>query len=453
VTDALLSGWGRTAPTRAELVRPRAVDEVVRAVAEADGRGVIARGLGRAYGDAAQNAGGRVLGMERMARVLAFDGERGTVAAEAGLSLDALMRFVLPSGWFVPVTPGTRYVTLGGALACDIHGKNHHRDGAFARHVDWFELVTPAGGVRRVDRDADADLFWATAGGMGLTGVVTSLGLRLLAVETAHMRVTTERAPDLDALLARMSERDDGFRYAVSWIDTLKRGRGMGRGILLWGDHATRDELPARAARSPLGFAPAPLLRTPDVVPTGLLSTATARAFNAVWYRRAPAATTTAYESIASFFHPLDGVRDWNRLYGARGFVQYQAVVPLDREDAVRRLLEDVSGAGASSFLAVLKRFGEGEGLISFPQRGWTLALDIPAALPELPAVLDALDAIVADAGGRVYLAKDARVRAELLERMYPRLGEWRAIQRRVDPDGTMRSDLARRLGLTGEDR
>jgi decaprenylphospho-beta-D-ribofuranose 2-oxidase len=374
-----------------------------------------------------------------MTAVRAFDGEAGTVVADAGLSLDALLRLLVPNGWFVPVTPGTRFVTLGGALAADIHGKNHHRDGSFSEHVAWFELATPAGELRRV---APGDeLFAATAGGMGLTGVVTRVKLRLIRVASAAMTVTTERAADLDTLLARLSERDADFRYSVAWIDCLKRGAGMGRGVLMWGDHA---------AEGPLDFAPATRLRVPFVAPPGVLNGATTRAFNELYYRRAPRRPHTGEESIATFFHPLDAVLDWNRVYGPRGFVQYQSVVPFEREDVVREMIERLSGAGTSSFLAVLKRFGRASGgHLSFPTPGWTLALDVPAGVRGLAETLDALDALVVEAGGRVYLAKDARVRAGLIERMYPRLPEWRAIQRGVDPEGTMRSDLDRRLGLT----
>ena len=440
----LLSGWGRTAPTRADVVRPDSSAGVVGALGQE--RHAIARGLGRAYGDAAQNAGAAVLDMTGMRRVLALDLERGVVTAEAGLDLDALIALVLPHGWFVPVTPGTRHVTLGGALACDVHGKNHHVEGAFSRHVESFELVTPDGRVRDV-RPGDAEhLFEATAGGMGLTGVITCVRLRLIAVSSAFVRVTTRRVPNLDELMASMRRRDEDFRYSVAWIDCLRRGASLGRGIVLWGDHAEAGELPAKLGRSPLDYANAVRLGVPDVVPSGLLNPLTAKAFNAVWYARAPARERVSHEGIAAYFHPLDAVGGWNRLYGRRGFVQYQAVVPDAAEDAVRALLERVSRAGTSSFLAVLKRFGAGSGMLSFPMAGWTLALDIPAGARDLAAVLDEL---VVAAGGRVYLAKDARVRPDRLEAMYPDLPRWREVQRSIDPEAVMRSDLAVRLGLT----
>ena len=444
--STLLTGWGRTAPTRAEVVRPESAEAV--AAALADGRPVIARGLGRAYGDAAQNAGGLVIDATGLDAVHAFDTERGVIDAGAGLALEALIALALPHGWFVPVTPGTRHVTLGGALAADVHGKNHHVDGAFSRHVEAFELALPGGALREVT-PADP-LFAATAGGMGLTGVITRMRLRLSPVTSAHMRVTTSRAGDLDALMASMVERDAGFRYSVAWIDCLKRGAALGRGVLLRGEHATAEELPPKLRRDPLAYSPRPALGVPDVVPSGLLNTAVARAFNEAYFRRAPAQERVGLEAIGPYFHPLDAVAGWNRLYGPRGFVQYQAVVPDAEGEAVRALVERVSGAGMSSFLAVLKRFGEGTGMLSFPMAGWTLALDIPVGASDLARRLDELDDIVAAAGGRVYLAKDARVRAELLPAMYPDLERWREVRRSADPEGLMRSDLALRLGLVG---
>jgi decaprenylphospho-beta-D-ribofuranose 2-oxidase len=445
-TAELLSGWGRTAPTRADVVRAASVDDVAEALRS--GRPVIARGLGRAYGDAAQNAGGLVIDTTGLRAVHELDVERGVITAGAGLDLDELIRLVLPHGWFVPVTPGTRHVTLGGAIAADVHGKNHHVDGSFSRHVERIELVTPDD--RTQDLTPGDEAFRATAGGMGLTGVVTSVRLGLLRVPSAYLRVTTSRAPDLEALMRAMREHDDEYRYSVAWIDCLKRGRAMGRGILLRGDHAEPDELPRKLRDQPFAYRSPVRLGVPDVVPSGLLNALTARAFNELWYRRAPARERVTYEGVAPYFHPLDAVADWNRLYGRRGFVQYQAVVPPAAEDAVRALLERVSGAGTSSFLAVLKRFGAGEAgrLLSFPEPGWTLALDIPAGTDDLARTLDALDDLVVAAGGRVYLAKDARVRPELLEAMYPELPRWREIRDELDPNRVMRSDLAARLGI-----
>jgi decaprenylphospho-beta-D-ribofuranose 2-oxidase len=444
--ERLLTGWGRTAPTRAAVSSPSRSGDVGALLTGAGERGVIARGLGRAYGDAAQNAGGAVIDTTGLDRVLASDLDRGVARVEAGLSLDRLTELVLPAGWFVPVTPGTRYVTVGGAIASDVHGKNHHRDGSFCEHVESMVLETPGGERRTLSATETPDEFWATAGGMGLTGVVVEATVRLMRVETASIVEDVERAADLDDAMARMEARDDEYRYSVAWIDCLARGRRLGRSVLLRGDHARPGDLDPGA--DPFRRRRGVPLAAPPWVPGGLLRRETIAAFNELYFRRAPAEERGRIVPLDAFFYPLDSVRGWNRMYGSRGFLQYQFVVPFGREDALRAALERLSGAGVASFLAVLKRFRTQPGLLSFPMPGWTLALDMPAGLPGLAPLLDSLDELVAGAGGRVYFAKDSRLRPELVEEMYPQLPRWRAVQARLDPAGRMRSDLARRLGL-----
>ncbi|MFE2646356.1 FAD-binding protein [Streptomyces nigra] len=444
-----VTGWGRTAPTTSVLIRPRTYEEAAAAVRGCGARGGIARGLGRAYGDAAQNAGGTVLDMTALDRVHAVDAAGGVVSCDAGVSLHRLMEVLLPLGWFVPVTPGTRYVTVGGAIGADIHGKNHHVSGSFSRHVLSLELLTADGEIHTVPRGTP--LFDATTGGMGLTGVILTATLQLQPVQTSLMTVDTERARDLDDLMARMTATDDLYRYSVAWIDLLARGTATGRAVLTRGDHAPLEALPkgTRARRQPLAFRPARLPAVPAVLPEGLLSHRTVGWFNEFWYRRAPRARTGELQTLSAFFHPLDGVPHWNRIYGRGGFVQYQFTVGHGREDTLRTIVRRLSEHRCPSFLAVLKRFGDGDpGWLSFPQPGWTLALDIPASLPGLGALLDSLDEDVATAGGRVYLAKDSRLRPELLAAMYPRLDDFRALRARLDPRGLFVSDLARRLDL-----
>ena len=413
-------------------------------------RGLIPRGLGRSYGDAAQNGGGRVV---QLPSGMTLDQSTGVLTVAAGTSLDEIMRVVVPQGWFVPVTPGTRYVSVGGAIAADIHGKNHHRDGTFGTHVLSLDLLTADGAVRSVSPTAtdgaDRKLFWATVGGMGLTGIIVQAQVQLIPVESSKISVDTTRTGSLDELMDEMVRADAYARYSVAWLDSVATGSAFGRGVLTTGEHAGVDQLPARQHSDPLAYDPSVLASAPPYVPGGLLNKLTVRAFNEAWFRKAPKSRKGEIQSIAAFFHPLDGVRDWNRVYGPGGFLQYQFAVPDEAGDLVGVALRELQRVGAPAFLSVLKRFGpENEGMLSFPKAGWTLALDVPARVPGLGAALDWLDAQVIEAGGRFYLAKDSRASGATIAAGYPRWQEFCEIKAAVDPHGVFQSDLSRRLGL-----
>ncbi|GGM68929.1 oxidoreductase [Longimycelium tulufanense] len=443
-----LTGWGRTASTVAKLVTPTSTDEIAEAVRTRSGRGVLARGLGRSYGDAAQNAGGLVLDLCGLDELHSVDPDTGVIDVDAGASLDALIRRLLPLGLFVPVTPGTRQVTVGGAIAADIHGKNHHVQGSFGNHVQSLDLLCADGTVRTIGPDREPELFWCTVGGMGLTGIVLRARIRMMPVETAYCVVDTERADNLDDLMARLAEDDHRYTYSVAWFDAVATGARLGRAVLTRGWNATRDQLPQRLRGAPLKFTAKERLSAPPVFPNGLLNRATIGVFNELWFRKAPRERRGEIQTISQFFHPLDALRDWNRVYGPRGFVQYQFVAPFGAEETLRRCVERISSSPHVSFLNVLKRFGDGNPApLSFPAPGWTLAVDMPAA-PGLGQLLDELDEWIADAGGRLYLAKDSRMTSAVLRRMYPRLDEWSRIRHSVDPDGVFTSDLSRRLTL-----
>jgi len=444
-----LTGWGRTSPSMAEVAEPAEPAGLAALLAAAPPRGVIARGLGRSYNNAAQNGGGLVITTTRMNRIIDFDAENGLVTCEAGVSLEQLMTAGLPRGWFVPVTPGTRQVTVGGAIAADVHGKNHHVAGSFARHVASFDLLLADGQVCHVTPGSEPGLFWATAGGMGLTGIITAATVRMAKVETSRVRVDTVRTPDIDETMAHLSQTDDAYGYTVAWSDCLARGRNLGRSVITSGDFAGLSELPPKDRRDPFRFRPGSLASAPPVFPSGLVNSRTVALMNEAWYRKAPRSRTGELQTIGTFFHPLDGIRNWNRVYGPAGFLQYQFVVPFEQEATVRQAFEKISAARAPSFVTVLKRMGDGDpGLLSFPMAGWTLALDFPARTPGLAGLLAWLDEAVLTAGGRVYLAKDSRVPPGVLAGMYPRLDEFRKLRAELDPRGVFASDLSRRLSL-----
>ncbi|MBM7789914.1 FAD-binding oxidoreductase [Tenggerimyces flavus] len=445
----VLHGWGRTAPTMANVVPVTSYDAVAHALKDAGPRGVVARGLGRSYGDAAQNAGGLVIDLTGLDRVHSVDVDGATVDVDAGVSLDTLMRALLPCGLWLPVIPGTRQVTVGGAIAADVHGKNHHVDGSFGNHVLSMELLTANGEVRTLMPEGpDAAAFWATVGGMGLTGIVLRARIRVKRVESAYFVVDTERTENLDELMDRLSDGDDQYAYSVAWFDSVTTGPRLGRAVLTRGRSALRDDLPRKLRSAPLRFAAPQLATMPPLFPSGLVNRLTASAFNELWYRKAPKNRHDEVQNITQFFHPLDIVAEWNRVYGPRGFVQYQFVLPFGAESTFRACVSAIASSGHVSCLNVLKRFGAANPApLSFPNPGWTLAVDIPVG-PGLGDLLDALDAMVLEAGGRVYLAKDSRVAPETLRAMYPRLDEFNRVRSELDPDGVFCSDLSRRLQL-----
>ena len=446
-----LAGWGRVDPTAASLAAPASDTAAAALVCSAgdDGARVIPRGLGRAYNNAAQSAGGLVLSTARLGRIISLDPATGLAACEAGVSLEQLIVAGLPSGWFVPVSPGTRQVTVGGAIAADVHGKNHHIAGSFTRHVRELTLLLPTGEARVLTPGGDPRLFWATAGGLGLTGLVTRATIQLTKVATSTLTVDTVRTADIDETMTELAEQDTRHGYTVAWTDSTATGGRLGRSVITSGDFATLDQLPPSARSAPLAFDPRARFGLPDAFPPGVLSRPSIRFANEVWYRRAPRRREGEPQTIGQFFHPLDGIRDWNRAYGPGGFRQYQYLVPFGCEAAVRRSFEMISALPAPSFVTVLKRFGPaGPGWLSFPGPGWTLTFDFPARTRGLRPLLDRLDRLVLDNGGRVYLAKDGRVAPRAFEAMYPRVAEFRALRSEIDPDGRFGSDLSRRLGL-----
>ena len=411
-------------------------------------------GLGRSYGDSCLNLDRELVDCRRLNRILAFDESTGILRCEAGMSFADIIDVFLPKGWFLPVTPGTKFVTVGGAIAADIHGKNHHRDGSFSNFTLDFRLLTPNDEVLLCSPTLHPEIFWATVGGMGLTGVILSARLKLRRVDSAYVFVDFHKAPNLEDALATMEASDEQYEYSVAWIDALATGKTMGRSVLMRGHHAPASELPARLRNLPSGTGDHPTLPTRPKwnlfidFPSGALNRLTVKAFNTAYYavhRTAPRQLV----GFEKFFYPLDSIHQWNRMYGKRGFVQYQIALPQASGRAgLLTILDRLARSGRVSFLAVLKRFGDGgQGLLSFPLRGYTLALDIPVARGLVP-FLHELDRMTLDHGGRIYLAKDAVLRAEDFAAMYPKLEAFRAIQRKLDPQQLFSSSLARRLKI-----
>lgn len=442
--EQLLSGWGRTAPSRARVLRPQSVAQLSDALAGATRRagGTIARGAGRSYGDAAQNAGGSVIDTTALRGVLALDAPRGLVRVHAGTRLGELLRYLIAHDLTLAVVPGTRHVTVGGAIAADVHGKNHPGEGSFAAHVESFALCTPAGEWHEVVAKQEGELFRATAGGMGLTGVIVEATLRVRRLRSPWALADIDRVPELEQALALMS---DGGGSAIAWVDLLAPGRAFGRAVLTRSTEAARVDRPARRQLSD---------RPSLSIPTGLpgrapLRPAAVRAFNELHWRLTARRPRGRVLDIQANLFPLDVVGAWNRLYGRDGLVQYQFVVPRGQEPLLRRAAEHLRARGLPMYLATIKRLGAASGgWLSFPLEGWTLAIDLPAGAPGLRRALDELDELVAQAGGRVYLAKDSRMRAEVFAAMYPELERLRELRARVDPRGVLRSDLAVRLGV-----
>ncbi|MBL8916791.1 MAG: FAD-binding oxidoreductase [Archangium sp.] len=441
-----LSGWGLYPTVDCKLVEPESERDVARAL---DVNGTIARGLGRSYGDPAINERRTVLGMTKLDRVLGFDDATGVLRCEAGVSLSQVIERFAGRGWFPMITPGTRWVTIGGCIANDVHGKAHHAQGSFLESVLSMRVLLASGDVVTASRTENADLFFASFGGMGLLGVIVEATIRLRKVSTTFFKQRVFVGNDLESLMQHIEEQDAAFPYSVASINPLETGARLGKGVLSAGDHASLEDLPEKFAREPLRGNGRAFFDMPFLFPNFTLNRATlslVHVFGQQFMTRGAAIT-----HADNFFYPLDVlVGDWNRGYGKRGFTQYQFVIP--KEDGARNLraiLETIVSARQLPSLNVLKKLGkENAAPLSFPREGWTLAIDFPV-IDGLAELLSRLDAMVADMGGRIYLGKDAFLDAATFARMYSRLPQWRVAKQKYDPHGVFTSNLSRRVGLT----
>jgi len=405
----------------------------------------IPRGNGRCYGDA--SLAGNTISTLKFDKILSFDTKEGVFECQSGLTLDQILEVVVPAGWFLPVTPGTKFITVGGAVASDVHGKNHHVDGSFSNHIQDMDVVLADGKTLTCSPEVHGDLFEATCGGMGLTGIISRVRFRLKKIETSYIRQKQIKADNLEELI-HLFEEYGHYTYSVAWIDCLKKGKNFGRSILMLGEHAQLKDLNINQQRDPLKLPGKKQINFPFNLPSWVLNAYTVKAFNFLFYAKNVKKEINNIIGYEPFFYPLDAILHWNRGYGKRGFVQYQFVLPLDAKQGLVEILHRISEKGLGSFLAVLKVFGKQESIISFPKEGFTLALDFPVR-EGLLDFLDELDQIVLQNGGRLYMSKDARMKPEMMKAGYPELNKFKEIVRKYNPYSKIHSNQSDRLLLT----
>jgi len=444
-----ISGWGRTNYSNARIYTPNDIDQLKNLIDKVI-HPLISRGLGRSYGDPAQCGEGNVIDTRNF-NSLHLDQKSGVLLAGGGARFSEILNYIVPRGFFLPVSPGTKNITVGGAISSDVHGKNHHCDGSFANHVLQISLIDGQGKLRILSPFdiSTSEAFWATTGGMGLTGVIVEAKFKLISITSSQIKVHSQKFNDLNSLMESMKENDNYYRYSVAWIDSLSKN---GRGILTQGDHADSNEINYKNKniyKEPLKYDEVKTPNTPSFFPNGILNNFTVTLFNKLWFAKTTNSLESEFQSIGTFFHPLDSLENWNRIYGSNGFIQYQFVVPDKSSFLISKILDSLKKIGAPSFLTVLKRFGKAnKGHLSFPIEGWTLAIDVPAKIKGLLETLNSLDELVANAGGRIYLAKDSRQSSKMFKKSYPRYEEWKFQKKILDPSNIFVSDLSRRLEI-----
>ena len=435
-----ISGWGNYPKRESEILyfnKSCELDSILR-----ENPVLTPQGNRRSYGDSA--LGDHVLSTLKFNKFLGFDRDRGTLKCQSGVMLSEILEVIVPQGWFLPVTPGTKFITVGGAIASDIHGKNHHKDGSFSNFLIRMSILCGDGKIYECSKTENPDLFEATCGGMGLTGIIIDAEFSLKPVETAYINQLQIKAKNLEEAVD-LFIRHENYTYSVAWIDCLKGGKNLGRSILMLGEHAKKEEL-GKGIRNPLQIHRDSRLNVPFNFPSFTLNSFTVKAFNQLYYSKNLKKESRNILHYNPYFYPLDNVLNWNRIYGVKGFLQYQMVLPMESKEGLVKIVESISSSKIGSFLAVLKVFGEQDGMMAFPKRGYTLALDFPIRKKLFP-LLDKLDKIVVENNGRIYLTKDARMDKETMK-TYPRMNEFLDIVRKYNPDQNFRSDQSKRLSI-----
>jgi FAD/FMN-containing dehydrogenase len=441
-----IANWGNYPVMESNEVEFRSLNELKQIVSASTS--AIARGNGRCYGDASLSD--VTISTLKFDKILFFDTANGIFECQSGVTLDQILDVIVPEGWFLPVTPGTKFVTIGGVVASDVHGKNHHVDGAFSRHVIELTLMLSNGETITCSKNENADLFEATCGGMGLTGIIVSVKFQLKKIETSYINEKKIKVDDLEELL-ELFEANKHYTYSVAWIDCLKKGKGFGRSVLMLGEHAKLNELnDTQKAKGALALPKKKSINFPINLPSFVLNNFTVRLFNFVFYHKNFKKEKNSIIPYEPFFYPLDAILHWNRGYGKKGFVQYQFVIPMENKEGLITILKKISEKGWGSFLAVLKTFGEQTDLISFPIAGYTLALDFPVR-DGLFNFLDELDEIVLQYGGRIYLSKDARMKANTFWKGYSNSKKFTSVIEKYNPQTKFQSVQSSRLSITAQ--
>ena len=438
-----ISGWGLNKHANVKIFKPSDLKELINFIKSSQQKSILARGLGRSYGDASLLDGKTIIKMDKFKKIC-LNTKDSTITVGAGVSIREILSEVVHKGFFLPVIPGTSNVTVGGAIAADVHGKNHYKDGSFGSNIIKISIVDGSSKVQELDPENEYHKFWATVGGMGLTGVIFEATIKLFRISSSLISVDTKRFKDLNSLMLQMDQDENYYKYNVAWIDSLNKNF---RGVLTRGNHINFEDLNPKEKFNPLEYKEKVTRSLPDFLPGNLLNKYSVRAFNSVYFYKSPKDSKNEHQSVQSFFHPLDALEEWNKIYGKKGFIQYQFCVPNNSNYLIEFVLNTLRKNNIPSFLTVLKKFGvKNSSLLSFPSKGWTLATDIPNSKPNIYKVLDFLDNEIKNCGGKIYLAKDSRQSVLTFKQTYPKLREWMKIKKELDPENKFISDMGKRL-------
>tara|TARA_Y100001968_G_scaffold76889_1_gene68298 strand:- start:4010 stop:5398 length:1389 start_codon:yes stop_codon:yes gene_type:complete len=448
--DKSINGWGKSKKVKAELINPKTVQEIKEFIIHSQPKSIIARGLGRSYGDAAQVNEGKVLSLKNF-KEISPNYNNFEVTAQAGATFEEILKIIIPKGFFLPVTPGTKKITVGGAIAADVHGKNHHHDGSFGKYVKRLELINGLGEniiLKPFQKNSSKanEKFWATIGGMGLTGIVIEATFTIIAIETSYIKQEITRHQKIEDLMKMMRKVDNKYKYSVAWIDSMHNDF---RGVLTCGNHVRSKEINYLKEENLLSFNPKKIISIPDIMPNNLMNKLFIKSFNELWFRKAIANSYESLVTFEKFFYPLDAINNWNNIYGREGFIQYQFVIPEENESMIKNILKRLKDIKALTFLPVLKRLGKGNlGYLSFPMDGWTLSIDLRRNNKKIDNLLAEFDMEIASIGGRIYLAKDSRQSAIIFHKTYKLIDIWQKQKNILDPKTKFSSDIAKRLKI-----